>query len=141
MTFELDARLSRDCFVLGKLRFSHVLLLNNSAVPWFVLVPETSVTELCDLPENQLDLLMSETRHLSALIREGVPGSPQVEKLNVAAIGNIVRQLHVHVIGRFTGDAYWPGTVWGHPAAGYYSNSQVEAIVEHLVTHLEGFGL
>lgn len=139
MTFEIDAQLRRDYFVLGKLPLSHVLLLNNAAVPWFVLVPEAAAIELCDLPDSQYDLLNAETRRLALLLRQGLPGSRPAGKLNIAAIGNIVRQLHVHVIGRFEDDPYWPGVVWGRPAERRYSDTAVHAIVRYLEEHLEDF--
>ncbi len=139
MTFEIDAQLRRDCFVLGRLPFSHVLLLDNAEVPWLILVPETPETELCDLPESQAATLIREAKQIAIVVRKGLPGSPAVEKMNVASIGNIVRQLHVHVIGRFVADAYWPGVVWGQPAQKHYSEAAVQAIVRHLADHVEGF--
>ena len=107
--FSLDTRLQSDCFVLGKLGLSHLLLMNNALFSWFILVPETQVFEICDLEEHVQHVLLDEVNRLSGFIRQHFA----VDKLNVAAIGNVVRQLHVHVIGRRQDDICWPGVVWG----------------------------
>ena len=104
MDFVLDERLQRDCFFLGRLELSQLLLLNNAAVPWFILVPEVAVTELCDLDEHQHGVLMDESRRVAEFVRQTFA----VDKLNVAAIGNVVSQLHLHVIGRRKDDYCWP---------------------------------
>ena len=109
MPFQLDERLAGDCFELGKLGFCRLLLMNNAAVPWFILVPETDVTELCDLPANQQAALWAEVNSVAAYVRSAYA----VDKLHIGAIGNIVRQLHVHVVGRHEDDYCWPGVVWG----------------------------
>ena len=130
--FKLDPRLAADCHVLGRLIFSQVLLLNKAEVPWFVLVPQTSVIELCDLTEAEQRDLMSEINVLSRFIRAQFA----VSKLNVAALGNMVPQLHVHVIGRHRDDAYWPGAVWGQPSTQTYDAAQVAATRDLLVREL-----
>ena len=122
--FELDPRLRQDCFLLGRLPLCQLLLMNNAALPWFILVPETTVTEVCDLPPGDQATLLDEINAVSKLVR----GFERVEKLNVAAIGNIVRQLHVHVVGRHPGDYCWPGVVWGSEAPRRYPALEVEAI-------------
>ncbi len=122
--FELDSRLAGDCIVLGKLDLSQLLLMNNSLVPWFILVPETSVTEIVDLPAEDQARLMLEINILSRFIRNNFI----IEKLNTAAIGNVVSQLHVHVIGRHQGDFCWPDTVWGRPEKKAYSEQEIAGI-------------
>ena len=90
-----------------------VFLYNDSRYQWGLLVPRRpGAVEMCDLSEEDQQQLMAEIVQLSNLIRP-LPG---VEKLNVGNLGNMVTQLHVHVIGRFKGDPAWPGPVWGHSA-------------------------
>jgi diadenosine tetraphosphate (Ap4A) HIT family hydrolase len=133
--FELDARLQQDCFRLGRLEFCHVLLLDNAAVPWFVLVPETEITEICDLPIAQQHLLLQETTAVANYVRQAFV----TDKLNVAAIGNIVRQLHVHVVGRRAGDYCWPGVVWGTVPPERYTDEQLAQIRTNVARNLKGF--
>ncbi len=90
---------------------SRLFLYNDSRYQWGLLVPRRpGVVEMCDLSAEDQQQLMAEIVQLSNLIRP-LPG---VEKLNVGNLGNMVTQLHVHVIGRFKGDPAWPGPVWGH---------------------------
>ena len=89
---------------------SRVLLHRNALVPWLILVPEADVIELCDLTPRMRTTLDAEIDRVSIYLRAHFP----VTKLNVAAIGNVVPQLHVHVIGRHEGDPCWPGVVWGN---------------------------
>lgn len=90
---------------------SRLFLYNDSRYQWGLLVPRRpGVVEMCDLPVQDQQQLMAEIVQLSNLIRS-LPG---VEKLNVGNLGNMVTQLHVHVIGRYKGDPAWPGPVWGH---------------------------
>ncbi|MDJ0928533.1 MAG: HIT family protein [Gammaproteobacteria bacterium] len=123
--FKLDQRLEKDCFVLGKLTLSQLLLMNNAALPWFILVPETTAVEICDLaPDDQAELV-TEINMLSILVQ----GFEGVEKLNIGAIGNIVNQLHVHIVGRYPGDYCWPGVVWGRETPQRYSQEGVDRIL------------
>lgn len=108
--FEIDATLRKDCHLLGRLPGAHLLLHKNAVLPWFILVPETEVRDLLDLPADALAALMAEARHLSVFIKDRL-GYP---KVNVASIGNVVAQLHLHVVGRRMGDACWPKPVWGN---------------------------
>jgi diadenosine tetraphosphate (Ap4A) HIT family hydrolase len=88
-----------------------VFLYNDSRYQWGLLVPRRpGAVEMCDLSGEDQQQMMAEIAQLSNLIRP-LPG---VEKLNVGNLGNIVTQLHVHVIGRYKGDPAWPGPVWGH---------------------------
>jgi len=113
--FSIHPRLEADCHRLGRLALSHVLLHRNAALPWLILVPEVDVIELCDLAPRERTVLDAEIDRVCALIRSRFA---HITKLNVAAIGNLVPQLHVHVIGRHPGDACWPGVVWGNLHAG-----------------------
>lgn len=130
--FVLDPQLERDCFVLGRLKLCRLLLMNNAVVPWFILVPKTDATEICDLGVMAQAILYDEINTVSRYV-QGLGG---VEKLNVAAIGNIVRQLHIHVVGRHPGDFAWPGVVWGAASNERYEDEQVRAILHSVAESL-----
>ncbi|GAB3513657.1 HIT family protein [Pseudoxanthomonas daejeonensis] len=108
--FELDPRLAADSAFVADGPLSQVRLIDDTRFPWLVLVPRVAgATEWIDLDGSQQRLLLAELNQVSQLLR----GEPGVEKLNIGALGNIVRQLHVHVVGRHAGDPAWPGPVWG----------------------------
>jgi diadenosine tetraphosphate (Ap4A) HIT family hydrolase len=134
--FSLDARLEADCARLAESEQSLLLLRNDARFPWLILVPKQSVTELHELPAQAQNLALSESLALASALRK----MAGVEKINLAAIGNIVRQLHIHVIGRRVGDAAWPGVVWGHPGAISYEGSQIQEFQRRLRAALAGDG-
>lgn len=108
--FALDPRLAAETAPVGDLELSAVLLVDDARFPWFILVPRRpDLTEITDLEEADAQLLTRELRLAATVMTRLV--SP--DKVNVAALGNVVRQLHWHVIGRFASDAAWPGPVWG----------------------------
>ncbi|HGY90220.1 MAG TPA: HIT family protein [Planctomycetes bacterium] len=109
--FSLHPQLEADTHELGRLRLSRVLLHKNSTVPWFILVPEVEATELFELEGEERSRLAAEMDALAAHVKRAF----HCDKINVAAIGNLVPQLHVHVIGRRRDDPAWPGVVWGAP--------------------------
>lgn len=119
--FELDARLAADCHLVGRLGRCRLLLADVAELPWLILVPETGVTELFDLPDELRHELLGHAATLSALLRRRCGA----DKINVAAIGNVVRQLHLHVVGRYHDDYCWPGVVWGASGATPRSREQV----------------
>jgi diadenosine tetraphosphate (Ap4A) HIT family hydrolase len=130
--FVLDPRLARDCFPLGRLAGCRLLLMNNAALPWFVLVPETSAAELHELEPAEQRALATAVARTSELLL----GHFKVTKLNVATIGNVVAQLHVHVVGRHPGDYCWPNVVWGTTAPARYHPTRVNEIQALLRKHL-----
>jgi diadenosine tetraphosphate (Ap4A) HIT family hydrolase len=130
--FELDTRLADDCLILGKLDLSLLLLMNNSLVPWFILVPNTNKTEMTDLPLTDQDTLLKEINLISGYIKANY----DTTKLNIAAIGNIVNQLHVHIVGRDPSDYCWPNVVWGRNEKEPYTDKQVLAISTALAEQL-----
>jgi len=120
MRFALDPRLEADTHVIGDLPLSQLLLMDDARFPWLILVPRIAgARELIDLDEGDQRSLLGEVnlvgRALETLLRP--------DKLNVAALGNVVPQLHVHLIARFTGDAAWPQPVWGHGDRVVYAES------------------
>lgn len=109
-TFQLHERLRADCHVLGPMGDRCLLLLHRDAlIPWYIVVPETVAPELHLLSPA---LRAAVTRVLDALACF-VEDHHGAERVNVAAIGNLVPQLHLHVVGRSTDDICWPGVVWG----------------------------
>ena len=108
--FVLDPRLETETSVLGELDLCKVLLMDDARFPWVVLVPKRSdLVEIIDLGAADLVRLIEEIATASGVLEAAT--SPH--KLNVAALGNVVRQLHVHIIARFENDAAWPAPVWG----------------------------
>ena len=133
--FELDARLRNDTCHVTSLSLCDVLLMNDARFPWLVLVPRrTGMTEICDLPIEDQALLWREVTHASEVLRSLAP----FDKLNLGALGNIVRQLHVHVVGRRQGDAAWPGPVWGSGVALPYDAGTLAALTARLSEALAG---
>jgi diadenosine tetraphosphate (Ap4A) HIT family hydrolase len=127
---QLDTRLQQDTYFLGYMDGVCLLLSRNAYFPWFILVPDTQETEFYRLPrETQLQLLNLINR-LSRFVEKYF----SVDKLNVATIGNVVSQMHVHVVGRTIGDPCWPGVVWGCDQFKGYSEGQLKDIREKLET-------
>lgn len=109
--FALDPRLAADTRAVASLPLCDVQLMDDARWPWLLLVPRRAgLVEIADLPGNEQALLWQEVNRAAAALRTVAP----CDKLNLGALGNIVRQLHVHVIARVEGDAAWPGPVWGH---------------------------
>ena len=127
-SFILNQKLKNDCIVLGKIRHSLLLLMNNALVPWFIIVPQTSKLEIHQLSDAEREELYANINALSEYIEQQY----QVDKLNVAAIGNVVNQMHIHVVGRKRDDYCWPNVVWGRPERVEYSQDRVTAILESL---------
>jgi diadenosine tetraphosphate (Ap4A) HIT family hydrolase len=110
-----------------------VLLMDDARYPWLILVPRRiGMVELLDLPSASQQELWQEINQVAAALREIAP----CDKLNIGALGNIVRQLHVHVIARKEGDAAWPGPVWGNGRAEPYAKQDLEARIDRLREHL-----
>ncbi|KTF11684.1 HIT domain-containing protein [Pseudoalteromonas sp. H105] len=123
--FVLAPELARDCIDVADWPLCKVLLMNDSQYPWFILVPrKAGLKESIDLTESEQVLLMQESAKLSHLLRAVF--SP--DKLNVAALGNMVPQLHIHHIVRFKNDVAWPAPVWGKHSAVPYEDAQLEKL-------------
>jgi diadenosine tetraphosphate (Ap4A) HIT family hydrolase len=126
VSFALDPRLAADTLEVVDLALSRVLLMNDSRYPWLILVPRRAgLREIVDLDAEARGRLMEEIALASHFVR-GLPG---VEKINVGALGNVVSQLHVHVLGRAAGDPAWPGPVWGAGAAVRYAPERAAALI------------
>ena len=121
MTFILDSRLQKDCYQLAESEHSVWLLLNNSHFPWFIIVPKTQQSELYLLSVEAQLQLQQESNQLSEFVQLNFI----CDKLNVASIGNIVKQMHLHIIARNESDLCWPGVVWGTTHKQAYTKDEV----------------
>ena len=133
MSFALDARLAADTIAIGDLALSRLLLMDDARFCWLILVPrQENLSELVDLDAHGRAVLMEEIAWVSEVLRN-LPG---VDKINVGVLGNIVRQLHIHVVARRIGDAAWPGPVWGAGAPQRYDPPIAQKIVADLKERL-----
>ena len=123
---DIHPQLRNDCVLLGRLPLCHLLLMNDCHYPWFILVPaRAEIREIYELGPADRRRLLDESCLLSEFLMEAYAG----EKLNVAALGNHVAQLHVHVIARFREDEAWPGPVWGAtPRKAYVPDERMELL-------------
>ena len=135
--FVLDTRLQEDTWLIGDFPLCRLLLSNDSNYPWFVLVPRREgISELFQLNDDEQQLMWRETTALAKVLK----GLFDADKMNVATLGNVVSQLHMHVIVRFQADVAWPGPVWGKHPAKPYSQAEVQVIRDRLKAVLgEGF--
>lgn len=136
--FDLDHRLASDSVEIMALKLCTVRLMNDHRYPWLILIPMCqNMSEICDLSEADSLILMREIRLVSLAMEELFrPG-----KLNVGALGNIVSQLHIHIIARHDDDPAWPGPVWGHSPAEPYDEKQLEklcAIIKKVLQQANG---
>jgi diadenosine tetraphosphate (Ap4A) HIT family hydrolase len=126
----LHPQLAADCHVLGGSRGCLLLLHRNAAIPWFVLVPPSEVLELHELPSSLRADLDAAADRLAQFVKRHFA----CDKINVAAIGNVVPQLHLHVVGRRRDDACWPRPVWGHlDTSGVYETGGLARLTEALL--------
>ena len=132
--FLLNPRIAADSVFIADGPLSQVRLMDDARFPWLLLVPRVAdVSEWLELDGARQRLLLAEINRAGNLIR----ALPAVEKLNIGALGNIVRQLHVHLVGRHAGDAAWPGPVWGSGAAQRHAAPVLEAEVEYWRARLQ----
>jgi diadenosine tetraphosphate (Ap4A) HIT family hydrolase len=127
--FALDVRLERDSVFVADGPLSQLRLMDDARFPWLVLVPRVAdAVEIIDLDGGQQRLLLAEINLASQLLRK----SARCDKLNIGALGNIVRQLHVHVLARVEGDVAWPGPAWGQGTALPYAAPDRERLLQSL---------
>lgn len=125
--FAIDPRLAADTIAVGDLDLCSVRLMDDSRFPWLVLVPRrTGLSKITDLADGDSRSLMDELRLAVRVMSE----LSQPDKVNVGALGNIVSQLHLHVVGRFLSDPAWPGPVWGSGASSPYPHHAATLLVE-----------
>ncbi len=127
--FELDARLEADSEQVMWLGLCELRIMNDSRWPWLVLVPQRpGVEEIHDLTPLDQAMLTFETN----MVAQALKNVTDCTKINSAALGNIVRQLHVHVVARNEGDPGWPGPVWGHGSREPYRRQDLHRFVEKI---------
>lgn len=129
--FTLDPRLDADTFAVGDLDLCSVRLMDDARFPWLILVPQRpALADLVDLGEQDAERATAEIRQASRVLR----ALTECDKLNVASLGNMVRQLHIHVIARFEGDLAWPKPVWGVGEAASYDPASADTLITRLRT-------
>ena len=125
--FKLHAQLEKDCIELGQFELCTLLLMNDSSYPWFILVPERNdITEIYELSDEDQLLLMKESNFLSLILKNYF----YADKINIAALGNVVPQLHIHHIARYHEDRTWPAPVWGQHEAVKYKEEELNKILD-----------
>ena len=135
LEFELDPRLVTDTLALGDFPLCRLLLMNDSQYPWLILVPRRAgVTELYHLSASEQQQLMHEASELSETLADLF----QARKMNVATLGNMVAQLHLHVIVRQESDPAWPGPVWGKHPPVPYTTEKLDQVRSRLEVLLDG---
>lgn len=134
VTFTLDPRIEADSIALTDLPLCAVRLMRDAAYPWLLLVPRRAeVSEIVDLEPAARMQLIAEIARASDALRATVA----CDKLNVAAIGNLISQLHVHIIARRRDDPAWPNPVWGQAPPQPYAPGAAEALIAALAARLE----
>ena len=129
--------LARDCHIVGRFPLCHLLLMLDANYPWFILVPaREGISEIHQLVAGDRQLLLQESVLLSQAMERGF----RPDKLNIAALGNIVPQLHIHHIARYRDDAAWPDPVWGRVARRAYSAEARDGVLQKLTGCLQGEG-
>ncbi|MGR9044218.1 MAG: HIT domain-containing protein [Gammaproteobacteria bacterium] len=119
--FQLHPQLSSDCFDLGRFELCRLLMMNDNQYPWFILVPEIAeIREIYQLSKDQRAQLQEE----SCFLAEQISQLFNADKMNIAAIGNLVPQLHIHHVVRYRNDKAWPAPIWGKYSPVPYSNEQ-----------------
>ena len=128
-TFVLHPRLEADTALVADWALSRVLLMNDARFPWLILVPRRAdLSELQDLSHAERMVLIEEIARAS----RGLKTFAGADKINVGALGNIVSQLHVHVVARKQSDPAWPGPVWGSGAGSPYEASARDALISQV---------
>ena len=129
MSFSLHPTLKKDCIELGQLELCRVLLMNDSQFPWLILVPEReNISEIYQLTADDQQQLVRE----SSYIAEQLAILFQADKMNIAALGNMVPQLHIHHVVRYKTDKAWPAPIWGKFDAVTYSDKELEVTLNML---------
>ena len=132
---QLDPILKRDCHIMAKNTDSWLLLMDNTLIPWFIIVPKTEQTQLHLLPKSQQLKIFEYTNLVANFVYIKFP----VTQINTAAIGNVVKQLHVHIVGRDVSDAFWPNVVWGQTNKKSYEPHavlEIKQMVKNSLNHV-----
>jgi len=111
---QIPDQLLADCHHLGRLPATEVLLNRNASLPWFILLPDTQLSDVLDLPAEHREAVLADCAAVSAFIKQVLGFA----KVNFAGLGNVVPAMHLHIIGRHSQDACWPQPVWGNLPSG-----------------------
>ena len=126
---ELHPQLKKDCLVVGRFPLCHLLLMRDANYPWCILVPDREgVSEIYELCEEDQIRLLRESSYLSRCLAKAF----NADKMNIAALGNVVSQLHVHHVVRHYGDPAWPAPVWGKVNPKVYSEDALAETLNRL---------
>jgi diadenosine tetraphosphate (Ap4A) HIT family hydrolase len=137
MAFELHPTLAEDCYYLGDFPLCALLLSKDANYPWYILVPkQENISEAFQLSALDQQQLQYESLQLSQALNQGF----QADKMNIAALGNMVPQLHVHHIVRYKKDVAWPNPIWGFADASSYNDQQLQERISktsHLLANFD----
>lgn len=132
---ELHPQLEKDCLLLGRFTLCRLLLMRDANYPWFILVPDRQgITEIYQLPDEEQQQLLRESAVMARFLVEEL----RADKVNIAALGNVVPQLHVHHVARYRDDPAWPAPVWGACAAQAYDTEALQALIDKTLHALQG---
>ncbi len=132
-TFTLDERLERDGIPIASIGLCQLRLMNDRRWPWLILIPQRDgVSEIIDLSPLDQTMLTFE----AAMVATALKKVTRAEKINIGALGNIVRQLHVHIIARRAGDPNWPGPVWGFGKAEPWPEADHQVFAARILENL-----
>jgi len=131
--FILHDKLAEDTFEVLTLKISRLLLMNDARYPWLILVPQ--VCDMRDLHNLSPDEYLAVTNEITKVL-EVLESVTKAHKMNVGALGNMVPQLHIHIIARQTNDAAWPGPVWGVGEAQPYSQDDADTLIQQIASKL-----
>jgi len=133
----LHPQLQKDCLIVGRFKLCHLLLMNDANYPWLILVPDRdNITEIYQLTEEDQAQLIRESSTVAKMLTQHF----DADKINIAALGNVVPQLHIHHISRYRHDAAWPKPIWGQAPAKAYSDDALTKVLDKLRTALgDGF--
>ena len=132
-SFKLDTTLNKDCTILGHFDLCTLLLMNDANYPWCILVPQRAdITEIYQLSDEDQQQLTRE----SSLLASTMNSLFQADKINIAALGNVVKQLHIHHVARYQDDLCWPAPIWGKNPVKPYTSGAEEQIAKQLLDAL-----
>jgi diadenosine tetraphosphate (Ap4A) HIT family hydrolase len=133
-TFQLHPRLKKDCIAIGRFDLCQLLMMNDSQYPWFILVPEKAdIKEIYQLSKPERYILTEESSYLA----ENLATLYKADKMNIAAIGNLVPQLHIHHVVRYRIDKAWPAPIWGKFDPVPYAQQQITNTIAQVKEHLK----
>ena len=134
---DISPQLLNDCLILGRFSLCHLLLMRDANYPWFILVPDrNNISEIYQLSEEDQQHLLKESSSLAQYLMKSFNG----DKMNIAALGNIISQCHIHHVVRYHTDAAWPGPIWEHLPSKAYTDLELNSVVDNFrQTTITGF--